>query len=288
MFGFTEDENVTLKKFLLPIVATILAAPAWADISLNPYIYNSGFETNSPLSDCGTANGTLGLYCNGSVVGWGSGGTGSGSAGTIQLSMTGPPTGQSMAAYNQTHLLPAQGNNAAYINNYGQLGSGYVYLEQTLSGVTLQPDTTYTLTYDVARRLDDVGGNFRIQVNAVSGAAVEGTDYWILAGDTTNFTAGQWVSETLTFTTPSDASLFSGTPTVFLVNDGSDGVPVGNSTVSQIEFDTPEPGFYGLLAVGLAVLSVAARRRKSASFAEETHNQARSSRLSVGRAGLSS
>jgi hypothetical protein len=274
VFGFMEGQRMTRKKFpksrMMLCAAIMAAVPAWADISLNPYVLNSGFETlNSPLMDCGTSNGTPGLYCNASVAGWSGGGTGSGSVGTVQLSMTGP-TGQSGPAYAQTHLLPAQGNNAAYINNYDQFSASastfstdYVYLAQTLNDVTLQPNTAYSLTYEVARRADDVGGHFRIQVNAVSGTAIEGVNYWILAGDTTSFAVGQWITETLTFTTPV-AGLFNATPTVFLVNDGSDaGYQGTNSSVAQIEFDTPEPGFYGLLALSLGTLSVAVRRRKS-------------------------
>src|ERR1700693_2265049 len=118
------NKNTTRKKFLkspmLPLVAIIVAAPAWADIPLNQYIFNPGFEIlSSPLANCGTADGTPGLYCNGSVAGWNSGGTGSGAAGTVQLSSFGP-TGQTSAAKAKTDLGPDQGNNAAYINNYGQ------------------------------------------------------------------------------------------------------------------------------------------------------------------------
>jgi hypothetical protein len=89
--------------------------------------------------------------------------------------------------------------------------------------MTLGRDTTYSFSYAVASRLDDIGSNVRVQVNAVANSsATMGTDYWIPAGATANFTAGQWNVETLAFTTPSNAGLFGTTPTVYLVNDGPD------------------------------------------------------------------
>jgi len=217
------------------------------------------------LGDCGTAYGNHPLLCNGSVADWNtSNGSGAvGSAGTIQLS------GQQPNVIADTQLLPLQGNNAAYINNlvtysYNSptpYASQWEAISQTLSNVTLQANTTYTFTYDVARRADDVGGNFRIQVNAVNGSAVMGTDYWILAGDTTSFTAGKWYSETLTFTT-GGAGTFSSTPTVYLVNDGSDAPYNGsNFSVSQIEFDTPEPALFIPMAIMFGLLGFAFRSR---------------------------
>ena len=250
---------------MLPLVALLAAAPAWADISLNPFISNSGFETlDSPLGDCGTANGTHPFFCNGTVASWTpqSSAGGSGGAGTVQLS------GQTGAVFAETELPSLQGDNAAYINNFAQFNSGYEAISQTLGNVTLAPSTTYSLTYAVARRADDVGGHFRIQVNAVgSGPAVQNQNYWILAGDTTTFTAGDWVGETLTFTTPASLSLFGQTPTVYLVNDGSDAPSIqgNNFSVAQIEFDTPEPALFFPLAmmVGIVALSLRSRRRVS-------------------------
>jgi len=247
----------TLNFALFLIVAISATSIMRADISLNPYILNPGFETvTSPLFNCGTANGTAGLYCNAAVADWSMGGSGvSGSSGTIQLSPVGSTgTDQSSAAYGQTSLLAATGNNASYINNLTQVGTGYVDINQTLTGVTLAANTTYTLTYDVARRLDDVGGVFGLEVYA-------GHEY-LLTGDTTTFTPGQWVTETLTFTTGSTAVA---NPTVYLINYGSDAASTSNYTTAQLEFDAaPEPAYLGALAVGFVGLAFAVSRRRSA------------------------
>jgi hypothetical protein len=195
-----------------------------------------------------------------------------GSAGTVQLSGQGSGPG---SAYSQTDLLPLTGNNAAYINNAAQFtylsptpyATGWEAISQTLNGITLQPDTTYSFSYAVARRADDIGGDFRVQVNAVgNNTAIMGADYWILAGDTTNFTAGQWNVETLTFTTPSNAALFATTPTVYLVSDGLDAPynqALGNSGVAQVEFaaSTPEPAEFAPLAFMVLLLGFCHRLR---------------------------
>lgn len=261
-----------LKAAILPLIVMTATAPAWAnvDISLNQYVSNPGFEiTNSPLGDCGTAYGNHPLLCNGSVADWNiSNGSGAvGNAGTVQLS------GQPLNVVGDTQLNPLQGNNAAYINNlvtysYNSptpYATQWEAISQTLSNMTLQANTTYSLTYDVARRADDVGGNFRIQVNAVNGPAIVGTDYWILAGDTTFFASGKWYSETLTFTT-GNAGTFNATPTIYLVNDGSDAPYDGsNFSVAQIEFDTPEPALFVPLALMLGLVGFAFRSRSRAS-----------------------
>jgi hypothetical protein len=271
--------NRFLNLAMLPLAAIVASAPAKADVSLNQYITNPDFSVlSSPLTNCGTATGpATPLYCNATAASWNiSNGAGAmGSVGTLLLSGQGSGPG---SAYSQTDLLPLTGNNAAYINNSSQFqylsptpyATGWEAISQTLNNVTLQPDTTYTFSYNVARRLDDIGGNFRVQVNAVANnSAIMGTDYWILAGDTTTFTAGQWVEETLTFTTPSNASLFGTTPTVYLVNDGLDAPynpALGSSGVAQIEFDaTPEPAEFVPLAFMVFLLGFCCRMRLRAS-----------------------
>jgi hapalindole biogenesis HpiC1 cyclase-like protein len=267
--------NRFLNLLILPLAAVVAAVPAWADVSLNQYITNPAFSIlSSPLTNCGTATGpATPLYCNSAVADWDiSNGAGAmGGAGTVQLSGQGSGQG---SAYSQTDLLPLTGNNAAYINNLVQFqylsptpyATQWEAISQTLNNVTLQPDTTYSFSYAVARRLDDIGGNFRVQVNAVANnSAILGTDYWILAGDTTTFTAGQWNVETLTFTTPSNAALFGTTPTLYLVNDGLDAPynqALGSSGVAQIEFAaTPEPAEFLPLALMVFLLGFCHRLR---------------------------
>src|SRR5580658_7280279 len=159
------------KLAILPLAAMAASAPAWGDISLNQYISNPDFSIlSTPLTNCGTASGpATPLYCNGTVAGWNvsSGAGAMGSAGTVQLSGQGSGPG---SAYSQTDLLPLTGNNAAYINNAAQFtylsptpyATGWEAISQTLNGITLQPDTTYSFSYAVARRADDIGGDFRV------------------------------------------------------------------------------------------------------------------------------
>ncbi len=247
------------KKYLLGFVAAAICCTARAE-SLNPYIVNPGFEqANSFDGPC--AGGTPDPCFNSSFVGW------SGVNGTIN------PTGivgGNLNAY--------EGKNAAWINNLSTfagvgtvltgvggsvtVGNNRQYFGQTLTGISLQPSTSYTFSYAVSRRADSPASNpgtFSLQVNAngATGSGDYGEKIWILQGNTASITPGQWQIYTLSFTTT--ATTPTGNPSVFLVNEGSN-----TGGVSQIEFDAaPEPAALALTGLGFAILAFRRHRART-------------------------
>ena len=184
-------------------------------------ILNASFETTSPL---GTSCAGAGCAFNfGPVPDW----TITGATGSFQ-------PGTSTNYFNTA--LP-DGSIVAYTNG----GT----LSQTLAGISLLPNATYTLSVDVGRRNDVVAANYSLNL-------LDGSTVFCTSGPTSNasIAAGTFTDVTLTCTT--GASVPAGLLGIELTGDGR-----------QIDFDnvqlsvtggtvaTPEPGALLLTLAGL-------------------------------------
>jgi hapalindole biogenesis HpiC1 cyclase-like protein len=124
-------------------------------------------------------------------------------------------------------------------------------------GVSLLPDTTYTLTVDVGNRLDLItsGSNYSIALEAGS------TVLDAISGSNGAITPGTFQAETLTFTTGSTVA--SGDLTIDLSN-----LVGGQSDFDNVQLTAvaaPEPSSLLLLgsALGLLALFIGVSRRKA-------------------------
>ena len=130
----------------------------------------------------------------------------------------------------------ADGNIVAYINN----GS----ISQTL-GVSVLPDSTYTLSVDVGRRFDFAGVNYSLSL--LDGSNVLGT--CTQSGSNASIAAGTFADITLTCTT--GASVPAGLLGIELTGSGTQ-VDFDNVHLSvESAVSTPEPGALALTFVGL-------------------------------------
>jgi hypothetical protein len=142
------------------------------------------------------------------------------------------------------------GNIVAYINS----GS----ISQRL-GVSVLPDSTYTLSVDVGRRFDVAGVNYSL--NLLDGSNVLGT--CTQSGSNASIAAGTFTDITLTCTT--GASVPAGLLGIELTGSGRQ-VDFDNVQLSVASaVSTPEPGALALTFVGLlmgGLLFVHSRRRQ--------------------------
>jgi hypothetical protein len=131
-------------------------------------------------------------------------------------------------------------------------------ISQTLTGVSLLPDSVYTLSVYVGDRLD--GENTSYSVSLDAGATVLNT----FSGLTSSITPGTFQQEFVTFTTggtvtPGDLSIqltSAGLQTDFADVDLTV-QPVGDDPVG-----TPEPGTCLMLGMGLlGILGLAVRKQ---------------------------
>ena len=210
-------------KYLILILAVLVVGlsvmPAHADTVIP--VQNASFETFNPLTI--SCLGTGCAYNTGPIPGWSQTGVG----GSWQPSSTFYP-------------LPLPDGSIVAFSNGGTIS-------QTISGVSLLPDSTYTLSVFVGHRLDNYPANFSIGLDA--GGISLGT----LTGNNGGFNKGTWVDEIFTFTT--GATVTPGDLSIVLASDGT-----------QIDFDNvqlsvasvPEPNSASLLFVGLGALTALA------------------------------
>jgi len=208
----------------------LLAGGAWGDSIL---VQNPSFEMTNTLDQ--PCTGSTACFNNGPVPGWTTLASGFGSFAPTSTFFSLPLPDGSIVAY----------------TNGGTLA-------QTLTGISLLPNSVYTLSVDVGRRFDISAANYSLNL-------LDGSSVFCTSGPTSNgsITAGTFQDITLTCAT--GAAVPGGFLGIELTGDGQqldfDNVhlDVTASTVS-----TPEPSALALTSVGLLVSGlffVLSRRR---------------------------
>jgi hypothetical protein len=210
--------------FCALVLCLCLSGGAWGD---SVAIQNASFESTSPLTASCAGPETC-LYNFGPIPGW---------------SITGA-TGSFQPSSSYFSLPLPDGSIVAYTNG----GS----ISQTLTGISLLANSTYTLSVDVGRRFDVVAANYSLSL--FDGSSVLCTT----GGSNGSVAAGSFIDATLTCTT--GASVDSGFLGIVLTGDGR-----------QLDFDnvrldvvsTPEPSVLVLMLTTLGVVGLLARSRRN-------------------------
>jgi HpiC1 cyclase len=205
----------------------LLSTEAWGD-SLT--IQNASFETTSPLSiPCTGAC----AYNFGPIPGWSI----TGSTGSFEPSSS-------------FFSLPLPDGSIVAFTNGGSIS-------QTLTGISLLPNSIYTLSVDVGRRFDVVTANYSLSLT-------DGSNVFCTSnGSNGSVPAGTFVDVTLTCAT--GASAPAGFLGIELTGDGRQ-IDFDNVQLSvESAVSTPEPSALALTFVGLFVsglLFVRSRRNQ--------------------------
>jgi hypothetical protein len=215
----------------------ILTTGAWGD---SVTIQNASFEqiaSSNPLASPCNGPGFCAFNAGNPMPGW-------------TISGTNASAGQFEPSSFYFNLPLPDGNIVAYINS----GS----ISQTL-GVSVLPDSTYTLSVDVGRRFDVTGVNYSLSL--LDGSNVLGT--CTQSGSNASIAAGTFEDIALTCTT--GASVPAGLLGIELTGSGRqiDFDNVQLSVVSAVS--TPEPGALALTLGGLlmgGLLFMHSRRRQ--------------------------
>jgi hypothetical protein len=212
----------------------LLASGAWGD---SVSIQNSSFEITNPL-DQSTGCGGSTCFNNGPIPGWS---TLAGGFGSFA-----PPS-------NTYFSLPLPDGSIVAFTNGGTLS-------QTLTGISLLPNSVYTLSVDVGRRFDVTAANYSLSL-------LDGANVFCTSGSTSNSFIPAGTFQDVTITCATGATVPGGFLDIVLTGDGR-----------QLDFDnvrldvtpgtvsTPEPGALALTFVGLLVSGlffVLSRRRHS-------------------------
>jgi PEP-CTERM motif len=209
--------------FVLAVCFAVSGGATWAD---GVPVENASFETTNALtSSCG-----LGCaYNKGPIPDWTT--AGPGQAGSFQPSTT------------YLNLPLPNGNTVAYSNG-GTISQ--------ILGVTVQPDSTYTLSVYVGDRLD---GN----VASYSIALDDGSTTLCSTPTASNgaITPGTFADVTLTCST--GATVAPGDLAIVLTSGGPQ-IDFDNVALNVVQ--TPEPASYLLLCIGLGAMVVFFRYRR--------------------------
>ena len=207
----------------------LLASGAWGD---SVSIQNPSFEITNTLDQ--PCAGLTACWNNGPIPDWTTLASGFGS----------------FAATSAYFNMPLPNGSVVAFTNFGALS-------QTLAGISLLPNSVYTLSVDVGRRFDVIAANYSLNL-------LDGSNVFCTSGSNSNgsITAGTFRDITLTCAT--GATVPGGFLGIELTGDGLqidfDNVQLDvTSTVS-----TPEPSALALTFVGLLVSGlffVLSRRR---------------------------
>lgn len=202
-----------------------LSGGAWGD---SVPIQNASFENSGPL----TAECPVPAAClyNFAIPEW----SVTGATGSFQPSST------------YLSLPLPDGSIVAYTNG----GT----ISQTLTGISLLANSTYTLSVDVGRRFDVVAANYSISLYDGS------TPFCTTGGSNASITAGSFTGATLTCAT--GASVPAGFLEIVLTGDGRqiDFDNVRLDVVSNV-VSTPEPSVLVLMLTALGAFGLFARSR---------------------------
>jgi hypothetical protein len=114
-------------------------------------------------------------------------------------------TSSDPGAFDPANPSTSNANPNAFINPFAGLNIGWLqpgsYMYQT-TDLLVAAGVTYTVHYEVGRRLEQSPSNFQITATAgqTTGPFTDGVNTWRLYGNTSSITPGTWQSETLTFT----------------------------------------------------------------------------------------
>src|SRR6266404_7310021 len=226
--GGGEPVRLLASIFCGLVLCLCLSGGAWGD---SVAIQNASFETTSPLiASC--AGPETCLYNYGSIPGW---------------SITGS-TGSFLPSSSYFNLPLPNGSILAFTNG----GS----ISQTLTGISLLANSTYTLSVDVGRRFDVVAANYSLSL-------YDGSTVLCTTGDSNaSIAAGSFIDATLSCTT--GASVPSGFLGIVLSGDGRQ-VDFDNVRLDVVStVSTPEPSVLVLMLTTLGVVGLLfARSRRN-------------------------
>ena len=210
--------------FLLALCFAVSSGAAWAD---GIPVQNASFESAYALtSSCG-----LGCaYNGGPIPDW----TMTGTGGSFQPSTT---------FFN----LPLPGGPTDSIVAYSNGGT----ISQIL-GVTVQPDSTYTLSVYVGDRLDGEVANYSIALD-------DGSTTLCSTPTASNGAIAPGTFEDVTLTCSTGATVAPGALTIVLTSAGTQS-DFDNVSVNVVQ--SPEPASYLLLLIGLGSMVVFFRSRR--------------------------
>ena len=218
--GGGEPVRLLASIFCVLVLCLCLSGGAWGD---SVAIQNASFETAAPLlSPC--AGPETCLYNFGSIPGWSI----TGSTGSFQPSST-------------YFSLPLPDGNILAFSNGGSIS-------QTLTGISLLANSTYTLSVDVGRRFDVLAANYSISLYDGS------TALCTTGGSNGSIAQGSFIDATLSCTT--GASVPSGFLGIVLSGDGRQ-VDFDNVRLDVVStVSTPEPSVLVLMLATLGVVGL--------------------------------